>query len=108
METVLLEVFLDLQKTYDALDRYRCLGIFLAAYWVGPRTSRIMRTCWGRLNIVARDGGYFGMLFKGYCGKTQGNPLPPNIFNVVVNAVIRYCVTVVWRQRRMAWSDLAC
>ena len=34
-EEVLYEIFLDLHKAYDALDRNRCLDI-LAAYGVGP------------------------------------------------------------------------
>ena len=38
--------------------------------------------------MVARTGGYFGLMFKGYRGVTQGDPLTPMIFNVVVDAVI--------------------
>ena len=87
-EAVLFEVFQDLQKAYDALYQDRCLGI-LATYGVGPRKIRILRTYWGRLTIVARDGGHFGMPFKGYRGVTQGEPLSPTIFNMVVDSVIR-------------------
>ena len=64
-EAVIFKVFLDLQKAYDDLDRYRCLGI-LEAYGVGPRTIRLLRTYWGHLIMVDRSGGYFGMSFKGY------------------------------------------
>ena len=42
-EAILFEVFLDLQKAYDALDRYRCLNI-LAEYRVGPRALRLLWT----------------------------------------------------------------
>ena len=86
-EAVLLEVFLDIQKDYDALEWDRCLGN-IAAYGVSPRTIRLLQTYWGRLNMVARAGGYFGIPFKGYRGVTQGNPLYPTIFNMVVDAVI--------------------
>ena len=44
---------------------------------------------------MARDGGYFGILFKGYHGVTQVDPLSPTIFNVVMDAVIRSWVAVV-------------
>ena len=94
MEEVLFEFFLDLQKAYDALDKDRCLGI-LAAYRVGPRTIIIMRTYWGRLVMVSSTGGYFGFPFKVCCGITQCDPLPPIIFNVVVDAVICYWLVVV-------------
>ena len=43
METVLHSILLDLRKSYDALDRDRCLGI-LAGYGVGPRMLQILRT----------------------------------------------------------------
>ena len=38
--------------------------------------------------MVAKAGGYFGRPFKGYQGSTQGDPLCPTIFNVVMDAVI--------------------
>ena len=45
--------------------------------------------------MVAKAGGYFGRLFKGYQGVTQGNPLSHNILNMVVGAIILHWVTVV-------------
>ena len=45
--------------------------------------------------MVVRAGGYFGIPFKGYQGATQGKPLFSSIFNVVVDAFIRYRVAVV-------------
>ena len=42
--------------------------------------------------MVARAGGYCGTAFKGARGVTQGNPLSPTIFNVVVDAVVRHWV----------------
>ena len=38
--------------------------------------------------MVARTGGYYGAPFHGYRGVTQGDPLPPTIFNVVVDTVV--------------------
>ena len=60
-EAVLHEVFLDLQKVHSALDRDKCLNI-LAGYGVGSRTLRILRTYWGRIQVVARDGEYMVLL----------------------------------------------
>ena len=65
------------------------------AYRFVPRTIRLLKTYWGRLTIVVRADGYFGVPFKVYRGVTQGDPLPPTISNVVVDAVIRYWVVVV-------------
>ena len=40
--------------------------------------------------MVARAGSYYGKGFKGERGVTQGDPLSPTIFNVVVDAVGRH------------------
>ena len=88
-EEVLYVIFLDLHKAYNALDTYRCLEI-LEGYSVGPRACRLLWTYWGRFTMVARAGGYYGEAFKGARGVTQGDPLSPNIFNVVVDVVVRH------------------
>ena len=43
--------------------------------------------------MVARAGGYYGAAFRGERGVTQGDPLSPTIFNVVVDTVVRHWVT---------------
>ena len=40
--------------------------------------------------MVAREGGYYGAPFRGERCVTQGDPLLPTIFNVVVDAVVRH------------------
>ena len=40
--------------------------------------------------MAAQSGGYYGAAFKGERGVTQGDPLSPTIFNVVVDAVVRH------------------
>ena len=40
--------------------------------------------------MVARAGGYYGEAFKGARGVTKGDPLPPTIYNVLVDAVARH------------------
>ena len=44
--------------------------------------------------MMARAGGYYGTAFKGARGVTQGDPLSPTIFNVVVDAVVCHWVTL--------------
>ena len=57
MEAVLYDIFLDLQKAYDALDRDRCLEIFVV-YGLGPRALQLIQTHWGQIIMVNRSGGY--------------------------------------------------
>ena len=44
--------------------------------------------------MVARGGGYYRTGFKGTRGVTQGDPMSPTIFNVVVDAVVCHWVTL--------------
>ena len=88
-EEVFYVIYLDLTKAYDALDRSRCLGI-LEGYGVGPGTRILLQNYWRRLTMAERAGGYYRTAFKGARGVTQGDPLSPTIFNVVVDAVVRH------------------
>ena len=45
--------------------------------------------------MVEKSRGYLVSPFKGSHGVTQGETLPPTIFNVVVDVVIRNWVMVV-------------
>ena len=56
MEAVLHTIFLNLHKSYNALDRSRFLAI-LEGYGMGPRALRLLRRYWERLQMAARAGG---------------------------------------------------
>ena len=59
---------------------------------------RLLREYWNKPTMVARAGGYYRTGFKGERGVTQGDPLSPNIFNVVVDAVVRHWVTLAEKE----------
>ena len=86
-------IFLDLTKVYGVLDRSRGLEI-LEGYGVVQWVRRLLRAYWRKSTMVARAGGYYGTGFKGERGVTQGDPLSPTIFNVVVDVVVRHWVTL--------------
>ena len=69
-------IFLDLTKSYNALERSRCLEI-LEGYGVGPNNRMLLTTYWLRLTMVARAADYYGTAFGGERGVTQGDPLSP-------------------------------
>ena len=62
---------------------------------MGPRSLRLLRRYWARLQMVALMGGYYGVTFRNERGVTQGGPLLPTIFNVVVDAVVRHWEALV-------------
>ena len=88
-EEVLYVIFLDLTKAYDVLDRSRSLEL-LKGYEVGEQVRRLLTVYWERTTMVAMAGSYYRKGFKGERGVTQGDPLSPTIFNVVVDAVVRH------------------
>ena len=63
-EEVLHMIFLDLHKSYEALDRSKCLEI-LEGYVVVPRSLRLLCRYWERLQMVMREGGCCGETFRG-------------------------------------------
>ena len=106
-EEGLYVIFLDLTKAYDALDKSRCLEI-LEGYGVGPNARRLLTNYWRRLTMMARAGEYYGTAFGGERGVTQGDPLSPTIFNVVVDVVVRQWVNGIMEEaearRETGWE----
>ena len=84
----LFGVFLDLRKAFDAMDRDRCLDI-LKNYGVGPKILRLIKNFWHKAKLVCRASGRYGRSFRQSRGVTQGGPLSPRLFNIVVDAVVR-------------------
>ena len=52
----------------------------------------------GTVNDGSTGRGYYRTGFKGARGVTQGNPLSPTIFNVVVDAVVRHWVALLVKE----------
>ena len=99
-EAVLHAIFLELHKAYDALDKSRCL-VILEVYGMSTRALRLLQRYWERLEIVAQAGGYYRAPFYGEISVTQGDPLSPTIFNVVVDVVVCHWESLVKEQEEV-------
>ena len=86
--TPLYVIFIDLHKAYDAMHRGRCLEILRAA-GVGEKALRLIARFWKYSVMACLAGGRYGRRFKARRGVTQGGPLSPTIFNLMVDAVVR-------------------
>ena len=88
-KTVLNNIFLDLRKTYDSLDREECIDI-LVGYEVGPRKTSILQMYWVQIHMAVNAGGNYGPAFQSQHEVNQEYPLSPTIFNLVVDAFIQH------------------
>ena len=70
------------------MDQERCL-LILEGYGAGPNMIRLVRTFWTNATMVCHASGNYGMPFCAGRGVTQGGPLSPKLFNILVDAVAR-------------------
>lgn len=54
----LFQVFLNLTKAYNTLDR-ECTLLIMEQYRVGPNVRRLLHTFWYGLQLCPRQGGYY-------------------------------------------------
>ena len=72
---------------------------------MGTRALHLLHRYWEKLKMVLRTGGYYREPFHGERGLTQGDPLLPTIFNVVVDTVVRHWESLVVKKARWGNSD---
>ena len=82
------QVFLYVRKAYYSLDKGRCMEI-LRGYGLSPNLQRLLQRYCYKQAVVPKDGSLFGQPFRMERGVTQGIPLSPKIFNILVDAVVR-------------------
>ena len=62
---------------------------------VGTLSYRIPHAYWEIFQMVACAGGYFREVFQVFWGVTQGGPLSPTNFNMLVGLLVRQWVSLV-------------
>ena len=104
----LVEVFLDVCKAYNSLDRGRCMDI-MRGYRMGQNMSRLIAHHWENQQFVPKVRRFLGKAFGTRRGVTQGDYVSPMIFNIVVDAVMRVVLVVVCGthevQHSMGWAE---
>ena len=85
----LYQIFIDVSKAYDGLDRDRTL-IVLRDYGVGEKVLRILNNFWDTHTIIPRQRGFYGTPFPAERGVTQGDIISPTIFNIVIDCVLHH------------------
>ena len=93
-------VFLDLKKAFDAMDWEQCI-LILEGYGVGPSMIRLIRIFWRNAVLVCRASGNYGVPFQAGRGVTQGRPLSAKLFNILVDAVAREWMQILWDESEL-------
>ena len=78
----LLQVFMDVRKAYDSLERGRCMEI-LKGYGLRTNLQRLLHRFWDDQAVVLKTGRYYGRPFRTERGVTQGGPPPPPQFSTL-------------------------
>ena len=84
----LYQVYIDLRKAYDSIDRKITLRI-LKAYGMGPNLLNYIGTIWERQRFLLRQNGFDSSPIDVKCGCTQGAVKSPIIFNILIDSVLR-------------------
>ena len=71
----------------------------LEQYGVGENILRLLRNYWENQEVAARQEQYHGEAFKPTRGVTQGDIVSPTIFNIVVDAIVRYWFSIISEDR---------
>ena len=61
----------------------------IRSHGLGPKLQQLLQRSWDRHKMVPKAGQYYGHTFSMGREVTQGNLIPPTIFNIVVDAVVR-------------------
>ena len=93
-QKLLFQVFLDVQKAYNSLDRGWCMEI-MWGYGMGQIMARLIAHHWENLMSVRKAKRFLGTSFVTGRGVMQGYPTSPMISNIVVDAVVRATFEVV-------------
>ena len=91
---LLFQMFLDIRKAYDPLDREKYIEV-MRGYGVGPNITQLLNSYWERQRIAPKTGKFLRKEFRTGRGFMQGDPDSPMIFNIMVNAVIRAFLDVL-------------
>ena len=82
------QIFLDLRKAYDSIDRKRVIQI-LKKYKVGPKIRNYIWKIWEKQKFWLRQAGFYSDAVEVDRGCTQGDTDSPVIFNIIVDVVLR-------------------
>ena len=84
----------DLKKAYDTLNRERTLEV-LRSYGVGDKACTLLARFWEEMQVMAQQSGYHGTAFRTFHGVAKGDIISPTLFNIMVDAVVRYWLSQV-------------
>jgi hypothetical protein len=84
------QIFLDLLKAFDTVDRERLLSL-MRAYGFGEKAESFFRECWKDSFVAPRAAGMYGPRVPVKAGVRQGDVISPLLFNIVVDAILRVC-----------------
>ena len=91
----LFQVFIDVRKSYDSLDRERCTEI-LSGHGLGNNINMLIQWYWVKQKVVPKSSKLFEGPLQTERGVTEGDPVSVRIFNIVADSVVRSVILEVY------------
>ena len=101
----LFHVSIDVWKAYDSIERKIFIEV-LTGYGLSPKIRRLQQRYWSDQAVVPKLGWYYRQPFNTGIVVTQGGPVSPSVFNILVNVVIRVVMLELFSpQEDQNWLD---
>ena len=84
----LFQVLLDVRKDYNYLDMGSCMNI-LEGHVLGTKLHILQHRFGYDQAVVPKARRFYGQNFRMEIGVTQGEPVPPTLFNIMADAVVK-------------------
>ena len=95
LHETLFQVLLDLLSSCESLERGGYVGIIRdCGLW--PNIRRLLQRFWNEQAAVPKARRYYVHLFLTERGVTQGDPVYPTVFNILVESVVRVVLLEVF------------
>ena len=72
----------------------------------GEKMIRLISRFWRDSQLACRAAGHYGRPVRARRGVTQGGALSPTIFNLMVDAIVREWVRILWEEHDLGFKDV--
>jgi Reverse transcriptase (RNA-dependent DNA polymerase) len=93
-QETLFKGYLDWFKAFDSFHKVRAFKK-LHEYGFPPKMLGLIAVIWDQIIVLPKQADYYGYPFTPGAGQITGSILGPLIFNIIVDSIVRYWLTIM-------------